>query len=290
MPSPPPCVGQFEVGDLTCNGDPDGQDEEDRIPCAWRNRCAGLQLHCLASSFSADEVVATLDYKTLVGLCEAQVEKHSISRGIPGGPEEGDEAWPGDEPPERQPEALEAKPAVKGKPKDKPKRTTRKHLRAPQTKGRRKPPRKKEDPKTKLRKSMVELKTHFELMLGDVFPERRIADSNKVLVKPGQFYCLDRTDGSQYVAWYCTMPKGRDAALAMIHFKPRLKRVHVEVPVAIENMQEFLGKDVFKRLKPETRVRGQFKTICKDLDKEGIGLLVESLRRLTDADLIALPE
>ena len=282
MPSPPPCVGQFEVGDPTCNGDPDGEHEEDRAVCAWRNRCAGLQLHCGNQGFSADEVVATLDYKLLVALCEKQVETHRIAQGVAGGPEAEESDGKETKPADGQPEASKAKVEKKGKPK---KKTERKQV-SPNKKSQRRV----SSPKPPMKNGMLELRAHFETTLRDLFPERRIAAGNRVLVKPGQFYCLDRTRGSRFVSWYCTVTRGRDVALALIKFKPGLKCVHIALPVDAEEMRAFLSKDVLAVLDPQSHRDGQFRSVCKRLDHEGVALVVESIKRLAEADLIALPE
>lgn len=290
MPSPPPCLGQFEVGDTICNGEPDGADADARAPCAWRNRCAGLQIHCAQNSYSADEVVGTLDYGALVTVCEAIVESHSIRQGIPASADGDEEDAPEEKPveaqPEAQPEASEAKSADKGNSPPKPLAKTERRLVSPN----RKTERKVAKPKAKLEDEMLALHQHFETLMRDHFPTRNFGNGRQVLVKPGTFYMLDRTKGSHYIAWYCTAARGRDIALACVRFKPRLGCVHIELPLPIEELKGFLGAAALKRLSPKSYADGQFQTMCTYLDHEGIGLAVETIKKLVEADLIALPE
>lgn len=52
----PPCVGTYERGHTSCDGNPKGVDPSDRAACAWRDRCGGLM------AYMADRQMAVSDY------------------------------------------------------------------------------------------------------------------------------------------------------------------------------------------------------------------------------------
>jgi hypothetical protein len=250
----PPCVGHFELGDKTCNGDPAGATEQDRMPCAWRNRCAGLQLYTKERGVAPEVVVASSTTDELAKLCQRYADDHAIEDGVVGG---------------RQP------------PPPKKKRV----VRSPQNKSKRPVTR----PMPPINDEVRALHDHFEQTLRDFFPDRRFASGQRVLVKPGTFYSIDRLRGSQYISWYCTVAKGRDRALACVRFKPGLVRLDIQLPASVEELKSFLGARLFKRLQPKPFIDGQFKSVCMHLDREGVAECAEVLRRLVESDVVALP-
>lgn len=279
MPAPPECVGTFEVENTICNGDPNGSTPEQQAPCAWRNRCAGLQAYCLESNAQPEVVVATLDYERLVGLCEAKVEQLGISKGIVGGPPEEAPVASGDVQP------AGASPRVET---PKPKAPKKRRRSAPQVRGRG-PSGGTSKRRLPLAEDLLTLGAHFETSLRDLFPEREFATGKRMIVRPGIFYPVDRTKGSHYVSWYCTSRSGSDHALACLRFKPRLGKVHLGLPVKLEDLKAFLGARTFKRLNLSEHHAGQFFALANGLDAEGLALAAEVIKQLVEADLIPLP-
>lgn len=282
MPQVPDCVGTYELDHPVCNGDPDPDaSEQDRAVCAWRDRCRGLQLFCREFSHDPASVVASYPFAGLVSLTEAQIEKHDIRNGQTAEEREA-EPVPDEE---SEVEATEPEPRKPPTPRKPPKRSraTRKvpSRRSRKGVGRQKSP---------LNETMLELAEHFEVLLRDLFPERTFATGNRVVVKPGVFYPVDRVSGSHYISWYCTSAEGSDHALACIRFKPRLGVVDIGLPVEQEELRNFLGVRTYKRLSVKPYKTGQFRSLASKLDTGGVGLVVEVLKRLIEADIIALPE
>lgn len=255
MPEPPRCVGTYESDHPTCNGDPTGLTEQERLPCAWRNRCAGLQLFCHETSQIPEIVVATLDYDRLVQLCETRVEIHDIVDGIPGGP---------------------PKPEPEPKSPARPKKRTSRTISSKKNGGSKAP----------LSDDVLALGSHFERCLKDEFPNRRFAKKKRVLAKPGTFYPVDRTRASRYLSWYCTTDKGQDRAIACLRFKPRLGSVDIGLPVQVEVLRDALDEKTFQRFAPKASVLGQFQSLLKHLDREAVGLAAETIKRLVDRELL----
>jgi hypothetical protein len=266
----PPCVGTFERNHSTCNGDPRGTCAEDLAPCAWRNRCAGLQIYCDREGKLPEVVVASLAFDRFVDLCEGYVEKFQITEGISTG--DGEEKAP----PEPQPKAP---------PADPPAPPSKRPEKAPSQRNNRKPAK----PKGKLPRELTALQAHFAQCLKDRFPGRRFASGKRVLVKPGIFYPVDRVEGSHYISWYCTARTGQDIALACVRFKPRLNCVDIGLPVEPDELKAFLGEERFKRLQVKPYKTGQFLSLCTKLDMEGAALVAEAVHSLVETDVIALP-
>lgn len=298
MPTVPACVGTYEAGHTTCDGDPHGATEEERVACAWRNRCVGLSLHCIESGARPEEVVGAVSYETLVALCEARVETAGI---VAGRPENArDQATPTretpasaspDEPASRAFEGVRDRPvkpakAKPAKPAKPAKRKSWRVWRAPVSKGTR-PIR---SPKGPLPDAVLALSTQFENALRDYFPGRRFSAGKRVLVKPGTFYTVDRIRGSHYVSWYCVAPRGRDIALACVKFKPRLGCVEIELPIDGDELRAFVGATVFARLNVKPFSNGQFRCVATRLDSVGVTHVAETIKQLAEADIISLPK
>lgn len=263
---PPPCVGTYEQEHVQCDGDAAADSFEERSPCAWRDRCVALQLYSLEHDKEPEEVVAAQDLNGLVQLCDTYVEKHGIERGRTA-----------EERVDEEPSSEEV-------------------IMPPVSKKRRVPPQRKNGPKKRrarlnqIGEDMAQLHAHFVDQLRERFPDRRFANGARVLVRPGTFYPIDRTEGSAYISWYCTTERGRDAAIACVRFKPGLGTVDIELPVELDRLQGALGKRTFKRLNAKPIHDGQFRTLCMHLDLEGVGLCVESIRRMVDDGILRLPE
>lgn len=269
MPQPPACVGHFDAQDVICNGDPQGASVEERAPCAWRNRCAGLQILCEETGQASEIIVASLAYPALVALCETKIREHHLEDGLPRPTKQ-----------ERREATAASSPPVE-------------EVRERKSNKRRVAPRAKHDRYKKTGNELPDdakaLHDHFEQVLRDFFPERRFGTGKRVLIKPGTFYPIDRVAGSQYVSWYCTVAKGRDIALACVRVKPRILRADIQLTVSVEELRKFLGAKTFKKLSPCDFKDGQFKLLCKRLDREGIALCAETIRKLAETDILVLP-
>lgn len=260
----PNCVGTYEATNAICNGDPLGATNEDRAPCAWRNRCAGLQKYCKNGNQNPSLVVASLQYPALVALCEQQIREHEIVDGHPGGPPPISIVLP--PPPPRIVEPA-AKPA-----------------RSKKTSTKREPPQ-----HVAAVVSAHALLKHFEILMRDTFTTRRFSVGDTVLVRPGTFYPIDRSEASRYISWYCVNGKGWDIALASVRLKSRMQRVDIQLPVVLSELQAFTKPHIFKKLNARDQPDGQFKILCRHLDREGIAFVVQALHKLVEADIVALP-
>lgn len=246
----PTCVGTFQPSDKQCDGDPRGKTQDERAPCAWRSRCAGLQIHCLEMEVAPPTVVGQLAVPALIQLCERYVTDRRIVNGRPSSEED-----PAPLPPKKS----EAKPV--------------KRLRT----------------RSPIAPDVMELHTHFVEQLRSNFPGRRIATGKRLLVYAGTLYPIDRRKRSHYIAWYCSTTQGYDKAVAMVIFHPRFRNVDIALPVWPEAVSDLLNIRAAKKLHVAPWNNGQFKSICAKLDREGIGLCAETIRKLVDTEVIKLP-
>lgn len=138
---------------------------------------------------------------------------------------------------------------------------------------------------------------HLELMLGDMFPDRRLANKltdeiRELVVERGVLY-PNEVMQSNYVTWMCKADSGLDALLIAIKFKPQLGNVSIWLPVEVEAIERECSSETMRKLSPTPYLLRQVRRVkseCRDQSYEGIGLAVGVMRRLVERRLYKLPE
>lgn len=306
--SKPPCVGEHEANNTVCNGDPQGQTVIDKIPCAWRDRCVGLQAYCQERHYQPATVRGALADNALIDLCEAQIKRLHIVDGKvrPADAPVVKEALPVPTlPPTPKPSvellaAIEDAKRVAQQAVEKARTpvSARARLRArPHILPSVEPvltnsppvsPTSNEKLATEASPTSQDVEAHTEETLRRLFPEWVFAHPKRVVAKPGTFYAV-RYPESHLVRWYCSTPKGRDQAVLSVQTKVRSRRAILGLPVAAGvlngllkervNLNEVYGRDV---------ANGQFRCVCRDLDVTGVDVVLKALRDLVDAGTVSL--
>lgn len=254
--SMPPCFSEYEKKHPTCNGDPDGESDEDREPCLYRDGCLAIQLRMEEKGYKLDQYLsertdsedrpyrAFLNLKSGVKIILKQIERYQIKDG-----------------------ATNRKPKV----------TTRRSTSA-------RPP--KVQPKTP---KQIELDETVERWKQIIVEGLRLpvaeSDANP---RPGEIYYKDRRDPSKYISAYVKPAKGRAVALSQLVYKPRSGLMNVKFPIEPGAFQ--LGGDVMKKLKPVPDNDGAFRSVCKLLEPHLVILAAESLIQMINDRVIVLPD
>lgn len=76
----PRCLGYFDVESFHCNGDDHAETLRDKEPCLYRDRCAGLQRHCVELSRDPDHFLT----RSRVQDDDGKRRTYSFSRNHPG--------------------------------------------------------------------------------------------------------------------------------------------------------------------------------------------------------------
>jgi len=141
-----------------------------------------------------------------------------------------------------------------------------------------------------------QLHLHWENLLRDRFGDARVYSHlhrqgiPKVVVTPGSFYPVDRAARSRYVVWYCKAERGLDVGLAVVHLVATFRDVAIQLPFDEELLRKRLSAATLSKLRPEGKPDGQFKTICRRLGHEGVGLAVGVVQKLVERGDYELPK
>lgn len=288
----PLCVGDYELGDATCDGDPDDPGDK---PCGWRNRCAALQCfmketdkpitdfvehkvvtveHIVQDAETGEDQVATAEaefafskgpWKKFERLCDKQVERYGIRDGqVTRDPV-------GDPPPKTE----------------KPPQPDRRKFLRPSKRAQRAAKKALSKRAGARRAALMKLFDHFAKHLAD-----ELKDTPYKFVRPDQalgwnmLYVVNRLQKSGYMSVYCYNPTGRSVALALAKFKPRDMTLDIMAPVA---PGEF-GKAVREKLAVQpVENGGLFKSVAMGLTREGVALAAETIAGMVRSGRIVLP-
>lgn len=268
----PHCVGNYELGDLTCDGDPDAKNSEDRGPCGWRNRCSGLVCYMQETGKSVGAfvkyvVMDDVEHATPIGqrakfetLCDEQIKRYGIREGRFSKDPVGD-------PP----------PKVDGRKKLRP--TKRAIKAASKALTRRAQQRRGE---------LWKLVEHFQTCLAQDLVRNKSPyqfSPPRHVVSHGRLYLVDRVESSAYVSLYVKNQAGRDVPLALLKFKTSNLTIDVELPVEAGS----LSKSTRKELGVMPLSDGRFKSISKGLGKYGLSLVSELIANLVKSGKVKLP-
>ena len=112
----PTCLGHYERDDTICDGELDGATEDDKMACAWRDRCGGFRAYLISTgksvedylTFHGEDKATVPDRDEFAEFCKDQADRFNIVEGLPEEPtdeedvedeepEEDNEEAPGDE-------------------------------------------------------------------------------------------------------------------------------------------------------------------------------------------------
>lgn len=250
----PECYATFEVGHPQCEGDPKGRDDGERAPCAFRDRCRGLQIHVSRQAGgkiddeAIERVLGGLDDESLVSTADMVVDELDIVDG----------------------RLRSERPAA-------PVSTATK-------KRRRRPSRKAPYPDR-----LMELYQHGRRCFRDRFADWRFADKGQIIAGPGVIYEANRLATCDYVTFYCSSEGGPHHAMASFRFRPGSSVIDVELPVEAVTLEAAIPKKKFEKLDVRPLDRGLLRSVVKAVDDEAtIGLIVETLRRFADDGRMAM--
>jgi hypothetical protein len=262
----PFCVGEYEKGDVNCDGSPSGTDLQMRC-CSWRDRCVAFRKHIRETGETYEQhIELVLDEKSPGGgeysgyplrgrkafmdWCDSLVKKYNI--------EEGTE-----------------------------KQTISPHKRIPLKRARRVAIRRFRA-KARARKNVLDsifehFKTHFieNLEIYKFTPPRGV-------VKPGRFYVIDRRKTSKYISIYFKQPGVLGIPIVLLRLKPRTMTYDIELPASVSDFTS-ICKDTLKIIRPRPVDNGRFKSICVGMGMEGAAIVAQTIAKLIKRGKIKLP-
>jgi len=268
----PPCVGQYERGDETCDGEPEHEDPDQSEPCLWRNHCAAFQIYLRESKKTTDDLVE-------IQLCEVDgVEDHyAIAK------QDATEFM-------KELDKVIRRWGIRGglSKRDPSKVTPRKHM-IRSAKGRRKNKRLPRDcSQSAATEALVALSIrnrldcykifeHFRAALLEQIPYKYPKGSQALL--PGRLYTSDRRKKSKYMSIYVRTSSGRDQPLALVLFKPRTGLVDVLTPLRATEWKG-VSQAELKQLHLAPHVDGFFTSRASDHDKDGARFVAQVYGRM----------
>lgn len=277
----PKCIGNYDVGDDICDGDPRADDEHDKLPCVFRDRCAALRKHC-----SVSEQLLTIHIKTKrVKDKDGEHRTYAFSKGDDETFSESLAKW-ADRWGIKNGRVTRTEPRKVKKPKTGPAKQRTKQARPV------KPP--SADARRKAREALA---VSAEQSLKDAYGEvtwftKCLVDNTlrEFVSRPteaeiGELFLVDRLGKSRYAAVYCRAAHGKKIAVASIYPHTRLGTCQVRFPV---------GPDAFteahvKRLSLIAINDGRFKSRSGKLDREGTSIATEAIAALIERGSLQLP-
>jgi hypothetical protein len=277
----PRCLGAFEVDDPQCDGNPVGKTDRDRMPCAYRDRCAGFQMLMKAESRPREYFVRTIGTKksptakeitytfALDDGFEHQVNEQILIHGIQSG-----------RPTLDRPMKLKVV-------RKKPSKVTniRKPTKAVARAGAKGRAKQSEQGKDKSRLIGQWLVKRIATRLG-----RKVAAFEES-ARPGELFLVDRLETSNYCTLACKA-RGRKIAILSFMLKPNKELIEVRAAVSFEAFQaarSSASKKEFEAL-DHTGKDGAFKVRFRDVDNECASVIAETLAKMDKSKLLGLPE
>lgn len=283
----PPCVGQYEVDDATCDGDIKASDPEDRIHCLWRDYCLAFQLHLKETKKTVDDMVV-IELHNLSGVEEhyavakqgvaefmATLEKNIKRWGIRNGVATLD---PIKAPKQATNKATSAKDG----------RRKRRNW-APYNRGRRRTIEALIAMAERNRAHVYGIYDHFLATLIESLPGHRFPRGKEACL-PGRLFLRDRRARSLYVSIYVqTNTKAKPKPLAVIRFKPRRGFIDIGMPLRIAQFKG-VDRDTIKRMNLIAREDGGFFSFATDQDKDGAEMVAQVIGRMVTNGILELPQ
>lgn len=275
----PQCIGNYDIGDLVCDGDPKGASEHERMPCYFRDRCAALKQHCSFTGREPSEYVKLRKYPD----DSDEIQTYAVARGDDAKFVEQLARWirrwgvRNGRVTRRTPAAdSHAPPRGRKPPKFKDAR-----LRTPPSADARRKAR--AAIAAKAEESLAEaykLAAWFTKCLQDATGLR--ISERAASAAEGELLIVDRMSGSRYLAVYCSAKDGQRHAIASVYPSTRSGEVQVRFPV---EPAAFKGVSRFEIFPIKD---GKFKSRSGKLDKEGAARAAEVIASLIQRGTINL--
>lgn len=279
----PSCIGHYDRGDSVCDGDKQGETEEEIMPCVYRDRCAAFKEHCAKKKYSVDQFVKiiecpdqngdTQEYAVAKGDQEKfasrmlkWVGKFRIVNGRVGG--DGEESAP-------SPKKKKSSNKKLNDPKDR---------KGPSASARNKAKKAISKKVEESNEAAYELCAWFTKCLEE-------ATGRKVVDRPsannGQFFVVDRMENSRYMAVYCR--KQNDGKIPIVSLHPKARTNTCQVKFAA-NVKDFDGlSEVDKMGLVPVNDASKFNCRSVALDKEKLSIAAEKVSTLIEHGIIELP-
>lgn len=281
----PKCVGHYDVGDVTCDGDPKGGTDDDRMPCVFRDRCAALQQHCKAKGHQPEDyvklkkfedddgdkrtyAVSKADDETFV----AQLAKWAKRWGVKNG------------------KVANKKPAkdVKTKPTRPKAKTKDARPRKPPTADARAAAKKVLAAQAKASLSEAyEVSAWFTKCLQENTGRPVVERASEATA--GQLFVVDRMESSRYASVYCRVGKKKRLPIACIYPHTRASTSQIRFAADAEAFNGALSAEHRSALDVVSINDGRFKTRTGKLDREGLAIAAEAIAALIKSGNIRLP-
>jgi hypothetical protein len=272
------CIGEYENGDSTCDGD-SGAGE---LACGWKDRCAAFLRHLTKTGQQASRYVKygaeenggdamryyaepKTSLEEFAQFCDGLIAKEK----------------------KRKPTAKNEEPKKRKTRRDKAGYDKRRDgpsagaKRAAKVALRRRA--------QERRQTLYGMFDRFKSLLVEELDGPEFAAAG-MPVAHGFLYISDRSTTSNYISVYCKAKVGWDVPLIMLCFRTSQLHFWAELPVEPDMLSTAMSKKDFKRLKPEPTDDGRFRTEIKNVGKAELSLLAEVIAKLVDGGKIELPE
>jgi hypothetical protein len=280
----PRCLGAFEEDDPQCDGNPVGKTEDDRAPCAYRDRCAGFVKLMEVTKRPRDYFIRTLGtvanarskpvaytFANHEGF-EEQVNEQILLYGIQGGRPRYDKPLKA----RKAPKAIGALAPGKKSPK-----LSKEFARAG-AKARSKQTR---DGREKSKEVGQWYIKRVAMRLG-----RKVAAFEES-ARPGELFLVDRLESSNYCALYCK-GKTRRIAITSYLYKPNKGLIEVRLAVPFEDYMTACSRSEREALSPtdHTGKDGAFKVRIIGVDSHNASMIAETLSKVDKRSGFSFPE
>lgn len=278
----PRCLGQYDKGDTVCDGDPNADDESDKLPCVFRDRCVAFKKLCKDKGHEPDKYLTwskvdgeefafskVADEKFQVAL-----DKLVVKHGIKGGRITNRKGAPPNKPVKKGP----------GKGKKPSAGKTDKPATSPST------PAKGTGRPSQARESAGKLYGRFIKRLSEETgrPYTPVPGDRG----PGDIWLVDRMEKSNYAAVYGVGENGARVALASVYPNARTGLLQIRIAAPLAGVQECFSAPNNKKLSPQDYdgKDGHFKTRLLGVDNEGLSIVAEGIARAIEQGIIVLPD
>lgn len=276
----PRCLGSFEVDDPQCDGNPVGKTEEERAPCAYRDRCSGFIKLMEETQRPRDYFVRSLSVRTDDGDVlytfanredfDAELNRQIARWGIVSG------------------QVMNKKPATFKRPRP-PKGIA--IVRPKVTKAQVRPGGKA---RAKMLDGMREKSQEVTQWLIKRTAKRlaRKVAAYPEAARPGDLYLVDRLQSSNYCALYCKNRGGRPTGICSMLYRPSSGQIEVRLAMAFDDYCAVISKAEAARLQPldYSGKDGIFNIRIRGVDAEAASLISETLQKASKAGKLVLPE
>jgi hypothetical protein len=284
----PRCLGSFEPDDSQCDGSVVGKTEEDRTPCAYRDRCVGFQ-KLLADSGRPQEFFVRLVELRPSPKAKLRQYKLANSEGFQDQLSEQIHRWG-----IRNGRVTRKAPPPRAVAKKYPRRippaaleTARQRKLTKQQK--RAAHRGRTVQASSDQSKTTELIQWFMKRLSEE-TGRKVADVDAA-ARPGQLFIVDRLEKSNYIAVYCRLPQRKQQAIASAYRRAALGSLEIRVACSFPVYEELLAAADAAKLAPTdyTGKDGAFKVRIRGVDKERASIVAESIAKAIRRKVLALP-